>query len=104
MEEADMATENEHGVFSVLVGGNFDGAAAQRLARTLGEADFQLDTRVDFSGARSIDAGALYVLASALRGLRRRVELIGLSRRDSRLLEYLGVQLPAIPALADDLA
>jgi hypothetical protein len=102
MEQVNVMAEIRRGVFSVEVGGEFDDAAAQRLARTLGEADFQQETRVDFSRARSIDMRALYVLASALRELRKRVELTGLSHRDSRLLQYLGVPMPAYAAVIED--
>jgi hypothetical protein len=94
MERVNIMAESRGGIFSVEVGGVFDDAAAKRLARTLGEADFQQETRVDFSRARSIDMRALYVLATALRDLQKHVALIGLSHRDSRLLEYLGISMP----------
>jgi anti-anti-sigma regulatory factor len=94
-------TKLDRGIFDVRVGGVFDDAAARRLASTIQEADagLELETRVDFTGVRSIDMRALWVLAAVLGQLRRRVELVGLSRRDSRLLEYLGVPMPAEPAL-----
>jgi anti-anti-sigma regulatory factor len=91
MEEVNVMAASDRGTFRIEIGGEFDDAAAQRLARTLGEADFPHETRVDFSRARSVDMRALYVLAGALHRLRRRVLLVGLSHRDSRLLGYLGV-------------
>ena len=56
---------------------------------------------IDFHRVRECAGYALSLLANDLLSSRVRVAVHGLSQRDERLLEYLGVQAPAPTQLED---
>jgi hypothetical protein len=64
--------------------------AAERVAGQLDQFS-KLEACIDFSGTRSIDPRALPVIAAAVARRNGRVTIVGLSRHERRILEYLGV-------------
>jgi threonine dehydrogenase-like Zn-dependent dehydrogenase len=67
-------------------------AAARRIAERL-DGHATCDVCLDFSGTRAMAPGALGVIAEALTRHSGAVSVLGLSRTDERILEYLGVRL-----------
>jgi hypothetical protein len=63
---------------------------AERVAWQLDQCSTS-ETRVDFSETRTIEPGALRVIAAAMARRNGHVAIVGLSRHERRILEYLGV-------------
>ncbi len=88
-----------HGEVVIRIDGAFDGNAASRLARWLGEVPHSEPLVIDFTGVRVCEDFGLAEVASGLVD-RDRLVVRGLTRHQERMLRYFGVDLGSL--LGDD--
>lgn len=87
MRQAAMASDE----VQLSVAGQFDLAAALRVARALTDAPEEMMVRIDLTSVSQFDDSGLALLGRALSG-HRRAEVRGLRQHQVRLLRYLGVE------------
>lgn len=79
------------GPAEVALEGVFDLSAARSILRTIDEAPFDRDLRIDLTRVREFHDFAVAVLAEAVVSRRERVVVAGLGVHHVRLLHYLGL-------------
>jgi hypothetical protein len=85
------------------VGESFLPDDARRLHAIIEECAPGTVVHIDFRRVRDCPGYALSLLANDMLAGRARVAVHGLSQRDERLLEYLGVQAPAADGAREEL-
>jgi hypothetical protein len=85
------------GQFTIRVEGHLDSCAAGNVVERLRQAPDDCEVTIDLGPRVRCDLVALSSIAEAIERRSGRTFLRGLSGHDLRILEYLGVELPAAP-------
>jgi hypothetical protein len=85
------------GPFTIRVEGHLDICAAGKVVERLRLAPDDREVTIDLAPRAQCDLVALSYIAEAIERRSGRTFVRGLSGHDTRILEYLGVELPAGP-------